>query len=606
MHRSILCATLPALLTTTALAGAPDRFHDPVQLTGADLPSFSGLAPDTIVAFRYDGQWLQIPVQVDERTIIDYGGVYGQGPIGILTSVYADPDAYTGADPDPTFDEDDELVFMAFDTGAQAPCAVEPPAGVIPSTAVEVTITDPLGGPVTWAYLFETDGWLSPDAGRDYVDYDFGLLDGKYIPDYNTLNGPNPEDSVASSPHYRVHFSDRWIRDEMNVFTGGASGAEILDRHKNMFAPGVCHRTENTFSAGEGAFVTNRDGPVRAIRSYMGANSGPLTQREHIFYAQREDVSTFLRVHVLTGVVDLFDYSPDAAGMTYHNDLNLAGVTIDGVPDVLTAGETAWEMVTGGQGTLVMALWMETDIPGLAPTSYYGDDTTPGPRQCTGDGFEYGTSGSWIDQAIPNTDPRLGQHFTHTGRRVIYYEAPGQSVATASALADGARMPLQAHAEPFSGGAAVLSDDFVAVFGRLESGTPEDLHTSDDSYVVIRQRPAFSMLLPLIRLDVQGVACAASVSSLTATLEAATTALPTQPPQVLSLFDYDAGRWEIVDQRTATTNDSVVEVTIDTNPGRFIEPGTDALDVRVEWFDPGNVWPAWGVRIDEASWWTVP
>ena len=46
--------------------------------------------------------------------------------------------------------------------------------------------------------------------------------------------------------------------------------------------------------------------------------------------------------------------------------------------------------------------------------------------------------------------------------------------------------------------------------------------------------------------------------------------------------------------------------TIDTNPGRFIEPGTAALDARVEWFDPGNVWPAWGVRIDEATWWTVP
>ena len=91
---------------------------------------------------------------------------------------------------------------------------------------------------------------------------------------------------------------------------------------------------------------------MRAIRSYIGANSGPLTQREHIFYEQREDIRTFLRVHAIPGAVDFFDYCPAAIGMTYRNNLNTGGVTIDGTPDTPPAGALTWETVDGPQGGL--------------------------------------------------------------------------------------------------------------------------------------------------------------------------------------------------------------------------------------------------------------
>ena len=87
---------------------------------------------------------------------------------------------------------------------------------------------------------------------------------------------------------------------------------DILDRAKATLGPGVCGRSEDTFDDAEGAFIANKSGPVRAIRSYIGANSGPLTQREHIFYEQREDVRTFLRVHAVPGPWDFFDYSSAA------------------------------------------------------------------------------------------------------------------------------------------------------------------------------------------------------------------------------------------------------------------------------------------------------
>ena len=116
------------------------------------------------------------------------------------------------------------------------------------------------------------------------------------------------------------------------------NGPDILDRNKALFAPGVCGRSEDTFDDAEGAFLANINGPVRAIRSYIGANSGPYTERTHIFYAQREDIVTDLRVHPIPGVMSFFDYSNAAIGMQYTNDRNLAGVPIDGVPDTVAAG----------------------------------------------------------------------------------------------------------------------------------------------------------------------------------------------------------------------------------------------------------------------------
>ena len=126
----------------------------------------------------------------------------------------------------------------------------------------------------------------------------------------------------------------------MNLYGGSAGGLDILDRHKDMFGPGICTRTEDTFSLGEGAFIANKDGPVRAIRSYLGANSGPITQRDHFFYERRQDMHTYLRVHPISGLIDLYDYSTNAIGMVYFNSLNTTGVTIDGVPDTVAPGGT--------------------------------------------------------------------------------------------------------------------------------------------------------------------------------------------------------------------------------------------------------------------------
>jgi hypothetical protein len=457
---SVLLVLLAALAAVApgahAASSTLDRPQDPVVLTGADLLWYAGVDPADIVAFRWKGSWQQVPVQVDERATLDFCDVYGIGgggaaeaagqayakPCGVTNLFYTDAGTFTGADPNATLDADDELVFMSKDAGAEAPAASYPVGTVNPSR-LDVRITDPLdAGAEGYVYLFLTDGSLSPGAGQQYVTYTFNLLSGPYLTTYNALNGPNPENSTATTASYAHHFSDRWINDELHITAGSATGVDILDRHKALFAPGVCGRHEETFSNGEGAFVTNKSGPVRAIRSYVGANSGPLTQREHVFYEQRQDIRTYLRVHAISGMMDFFDYAPAVAGMTYRNDLNTGGVTIDGTDDSVTLGAIRWELVSGGQGSLVMSQRFVQNIAGFAYTSYYLDDSTPPVTQCTGDAFSYGSSGPRITQAIPCTDPAQSCTSSLANFRTMYYAGPGLTATDAEALYDESTTPL--------------------------------------------------------------------------------------------------------------------------------------------------------------------
>ena len=223
------------------------------------------------------------------------------------------------------------------------------------------------------------------------------------------------------------------------------SGVDILDRHNNLFAPGNCGRGEDTFNDAEGAFIVNNNGPVRAIRSYIGANSGSNTQREHVFYDRREDVRTFLRVHAIPGIMDFFDYSPAASGMKYSNDKNPNGVTIDGTPDTLAPGTPVWEKVDGPQGSLTSVSSFTTSFRAPTTEGYYLDDSTPTPgpeTQCTGDAFAYGSSGNRITSALPCTDPGTGRVETLTGFPTMYFESPGRTAADAKLAGDRVAHPL--------------------------------------------------------------------------------------------------------------------------------------------------------------------
>jgi hypothetical protein len=328
---------------------------------------------------------------------------------------------------------------MAKDAGARAP-AVSEPAGVVTNSGIEIRIADPLDEGVGYVYLFVQTGSLDPGAGQQYVTYTFNPLSGNYKETYNAAGGDwggpqvNPEDSFAGTAYYSQHWSWRWTCDETSILVG--TGVDIIERRDFWFTPGVCERHNGTFNAGEGAFVVNKSGPVRALRSYLGANSAPLTQVVHKYYERREDQTTYLRCHPLSAVGSIYtDYSLDAFGMLYLNNNNLTGVVIDGSPDPVTAGSVMWEMVTGSQGSLVTLHDLITDIP-YEPeeiTSFYEDDLNTSLEQCTADGgseiinddYMIGASGPWNQAPLPDTDPIGGSSNFLSVYTTRYFDPPG-------------------------------------------------------------------------------------------------------------------------------------------------------------------------------------
>ena len=435
-----------------------------------ELPSqLLGIAPADLVAFRWNGSWEQVPVQVDEREMMTLNRIYNGGYPGCsdpcynppTTAVsqqrvthlnYTDPETWVGPDSDPTLDRDDEVALMARDAGGRTSTEFAP-SGVDPDSAVEVKVTDPLYGGEGYVYLFESTGGLDPAAGKRYVSYDFQLANGPYksgaysdrtfatraLENGNSMRyGPRPETSEVRTENYVRRFRDRWLDDDLEVHRGAATGVDILDRHDAQFdtLDASCVRTQATYRAGEGAFVVNKSGPVRALRDFIGANSGPHVQRQHVFYDAKEVINTFLRVHAVPGVTDFFDYSDAGIGLTYSSGIegigpvNL-GLKIDGVPDPFvpfggTSGVDGWETVDGPQGGLTMPQRFVTDNVDPSYHGNYRDGVGIG-RTCNGDGKLLGASGPQGNSAFESTDEAAGTSKHLFYERAIYYEEPGQA-----------------------------------------------------------------------------------------------------------------------------------------------------------------------------------
>jgi hypothetical protein len=476
-------------------AALEQRAGDPVVLKGSGLPDLVGAQPGQIVAFkRTGGQWVQVPVQVDERHTISVRQLYPEvdghpylGPATFDLEVYADEKTRSGADADATFDSDDELVFMGGDAGDDAPAGSEPPAGVDGASGVRVAVEDKVNGGSGAVYLFRSTGGLDPAAGKDYVDYEFKLTElgpgQTLLDDYGYVSSSNPEDSRVTTDNYELHSYDRWMEDEMKVKAGGASGVDILDREVAQATLIACVRSEYTFSgrwtedswAGndaaaddEGTYVVVKDGPVRALRSFMGANSGPYVQREHIYYADHEANTIFLRVHAMPDLYSWTDYAPSAIGMTYRDVNNPGGVPVDGNPDELVPttdvanGEYGWQQLSGAQGSVSSVVSAQTDIPNPSFGNYYLDDSTPtapNETQCGGDGQSIGASGFGILGATPNTDPRFAVFNNLTVERTRFFGPPSDGVAEAEAYTSRVAQPLtgSAAASPITGPVPVSS-----------------------------------------------------------------------------------------------------------------------------------------------------
>ena len=287
---AVSVALVPAVTSRADVPDVlPNRDAEPVVLTGAQVPDWSRLAatgtpnpypsgasegiddtrdahngtivvpPDAragvpveqIVAHRWDGAALvEIPVQVDQR--FPYFLANANSDFGVYSGTdteltyqwdrerwnmtsgecMQDDTAAPTVDPVPTLDDDDELVFMASDAGAQAP------AGVGPAGSKEIAVADPLRGTVGYVYLSLSAS--GPGIAGGYVSYvrdananewidrnsfapgsteQLGSSNGGYGPNLSgTVCDPDPVDPTL--PPTVRDSTDRFPRDGVTVTTG--------------------------------------------------------------------------------------------------------------------------------------------------------------------------------------------------------------------------------------------------------------------------------------------------------------------------------------------------------------------------------------------------
>jgi hypothetical protein len=140
---------------------------------------------------------------------------------------------------------------------------------------------------------------------------------------------------------------------------------------------------------------------------------------------------------------------------------------------------------------------------------------------------------------------------------------------------------------------------------QITRGTPVRggllaLTESDDIHLVISAVRPTQVSQPSVEMELSAQANTDNPGALRFVLEARVTTFDIE--QRIDLYNFVTDRWERVDTREAARTDSVTDVTIQPDAGRFVEPGTRLMRARLSWYDPGVSVVGWFTWIDHVLW----
>lgn len=348
-HRSRLAGFLLALfsLATPALAGPPNdqaktlvRLHDPVVIRTSLLPDL----PDHVTAsYRLygarRGALEPIPFQFDER---DRDGelVLSDG----------------GTDADFTFDDNDELVFMAKDTGDRVG-AIELPGA---DAALEIEVTDPPHAERGWVYLVHFPVDPPPRSAIRYATFDAARQEARAL-------------------FYQVSYShDRsnFLESVSVAPEAGGTGEPLIKRITMRVNPTFSFLgatwgttfTEESFSVVPDGM---KNGPVRAVRRLrqsldLGRWCPDIPNGKvytYYYFSSFTTPSTFsvpwLVLKALKGFrfESIDQLAPQTTTMRYWDGANPEGVPFSaGNRPVASDGDHDWWVMSGSEGTCLQTL----------------------------------------------------------------------------------------------------------------------------------------------------------------------------------------------------------------------------------------------------------
>ena len=354
---------LSALLLPVLAAAAPpagpafeaktlDRLHDPVVVrTGA----LAGVPDRETARYRLyaarKGRLEPIPFQFDAR-----------GADGEL--VLSDD----GADTEFTFDDDDELVFMAKDTGDRVADTARPARS---DAALEIEVTDRSHTGQAWAYLVHFPGDPPPRSPVRYATFDTARQEARAL-SYQVSYSLNRSNFLSSVRIPRA---------------AGGTGESLIARLRMRISPTFTFLfatfrptfTEESFSVVSDGV---KNGPVRAVRrvrqsldlgkafpdipsgrvyTYYYASSFVTPSRFSIPWLALKTLRDFRFESVNT-------FGTETDGMRYWDAANPDGVPFTGSDRPAAAdGDHDWWVVSGDRGTCLHALiipeeWREWGI----------------------------------------------------------------------------------------------------------------------------------------------------------------------------------------------------------------------------------------------------
>jgi len=148
----------------------------------------------------------------------------------------------------------------------------------------------------------------------------------------------------------------------------------------------------------------------------------------------------------------------------------------------------------------------------------------------------------------------------------------------------------------------VYPSDYTIVRGNYVSGGLSDLSYSDDSYLVVEIGFTLTNLEPPVWLRLTATSPSTNPTELTFTFESHVNKQGAIQ-QTIELYNYTSESYEVVDTRMASTSDQTVEVTISSNPSRFINTSNSEMKAQLKFIQTGPIvgYP-WQVYFDQTIW----
>jgi len=135
--------------------------------------------------------------------------------------------------------------------------------------------------------------------------------------------------------------------------------------------------------------------------------------------------------------------------------------------------------------------------------------------------------------------------------------------------------------------------------GTHDEGDRFRLVNSDDEYVIVSAIRYNEIGVPAIEIEVGGTVPSTDPAELRFTVEAATTGDVTK--QEVRLFNFDSGRWVLLDSRDGSEKDLMITVSVDSDTGRFID-ADGSVRARVGFADYDVTLAHWTGQFDTAYW----